>query len=161
MELHAQLWICIHSSIRSRHNAIKKELNKPQEVVDQQTCSLPSVPCAVLVEHTKKKEMQIWATKPEKAKSLVTNILLNTKANLNPNRCCKSLTKKFGDLLSLHIYVLLQGTQYSVIDTVRSTLKNVQSRKRLNYFRLQAVEFLIMLPWHRRFTSHANWDLAA
>lgn len=37
----------------------KKELNKPQEVVDQQTCSLPSVPCAVLVEHTKKKEMQI------------------------------------------------------------------------------------------------------
>jgi hypothetical protein len=26
---------------------------------------------------------------------------------------------------------------------------------------LQAVEFLIMLPWHRRFTSHANWDLAA
>jgi hypothetical protein len=55
-------------------------------------------------------------------------------ANLNPNWCCKSLVKKFGDLLGLHIYVLLQGTQYSVIDTARTTSKKMH--KGLSYFRL-------------------------
>jgi hypothetical protein len=33
--------------------------------------------------------------------------MLNRKANLNPNWCCKSLVKKFGDLLGLHTYVLV------------------------------------------------------